>query len=207
METSISLAFAALIGFSHAFEADHLVAVSSMATRRDRLSLAIKDGLFWGLGHSSTLFLIGLLMIVGQMAIAESTFSYLEAVVGLMLIILGIFRIVRLQKGKHTMPVADDHSHDHRMAYGVGLVHGLAGSGVLMVMIMGQLNSTFSALLFILLFGLGSVAGMLIAAGVFSLPFSKKLSKIRSIQVGLAVLSALLCLILGGKILIDNLTA
>ena len=203
MEATVSLAFAALIGFSHAFEADHLVAVSAMATRRNHPLLAVKDGLFWGLGHSSTFLLIGLLMIVGKVAIAEQTFSYLEAGVGVMLLGLGGLRL-RALTARDT-PIADQAQHTHGTAYGVGLVHGLAGSGVLIMMLMSQLDSTSTALLFILLFGLGSVVGMLLAAGVFSLPFSKKLATHKGIRYGLALLSALLCLYLGSKIILENI--
>ena len=63
MEASVPLLFAAMIGFTHAFEADHLVAVSNIVTKRDKLLLAVKDGIYWGLGHTSTIFLIGLLSL------------------------------------------------------------------------------------------------------------------------------------------------
>ncbi len=66
MEGFFSLLFAAVVGFGHAFEADHLVAVGNIVTKRDRLKLALKDGIFWGLGHSSTIFLIGIVMIIGK---------------------------------------------------------------------------------------------------------------------------------------------
>jgi high-affinity nickel permease len=55
METSIPLLFAAVVGFQHAFEADHLVAVSSIVSKRRSTLLAVKDGIFGGLGHTSTI--------------------------------------------------------------------------------------------------------------------------------------------------------
>ena len=64
MESTIPLLFAAVVGFGHAFEADHLVAVSTIASKRKHPMQAIKDGIYWGLGHTSTIFLIGLIMIV-----------------------------------------------------------------------------------------------------------------------------------------------
>jgi high-affinity nickel permease len=93
MEATFPLFFAAVVGFSHAFEADHLVAVSNIVTKRDKIKLAIKDGIYWGLGHTSTIFLIGLLMIVGKVTVFNGYFGYFEAVVGLMLVILGIHRL------------------------------------------------------------------------------------------------------------------
>jgi high-affinity nickel permease len=82
MEATFPLFFAAVVGFSHAFEADHLVAVSNIVTKRDKIKLAIKDGIYWGLGHTSTIFLIGLLMIVGKVTVFNGYFGYFEAVVG-----------------------------------------------------------------------------------------------------------------------------
>ena len=66
MEASFPLLIAAAIGFGHAFEADHLVAVGNIVTKREKPVLALKDGMYWGLGHTSTIVLIGLLIIVGK---------------------------------------------------------------------------------------------------------------------------------------------
>ena len=75
MEASVPFLFAAMIGFTHAFEADHLVAVSNIVTKRDKLLLAVKDGIYWGLGHTSTIFLIGLLIIVGKATFLNGYFG------------------------------------------------------------------------------------------------------------------------------------
>ena len=205
MDTSFPLLFAAFVGFTHAFEADHLLAVSNMATRRSKLVLAIKDGIFWGLGHTSTIFIIGMLMIVGKMSISEQAFGYFEAVVGLMLVALGLVRLVRVFQPGHTHEVAHDHSHNHTLAYSVGAVHGLAGSGALVVWVMGSLDTVMNGMLYLIIFGLGSVVGMLLASGVFSLPFSKKLASHQGMQKGLTLLSSGLCMVFGAMIIYKNL--
>ncbi len=66
------------------------------------------------------------------------------------------------------------HSHPHSLAYGVGLIHGLAGSGALIIMVMVQIKEPLNGLFYLVIFGLGSIGGMLTAAGLFSIPFSKK---------------------------------
>ena len=66
MDATFPLLFAAVVGFTHAFEADHLVAVSNIVTKRNKILLATKDGLFWGLGHTSTILIIGLILISWQ---------------------------------------------------------------------------------------------------------------------------------------------
>lgn len=222
-------AFALLLtiyaGFAHAFEADHLLAVSNIVSRRDNIRLSLKDGIFWGLGHTSTILLIGILVLLFRINISMQYFRYLEAVVGLMLVILGIYRLKKLFPLKkiviHTHPHehgdsrhqhlhvhignVSKHSHPHSLAYGVGLVHGLAGSGALILMVMIQIKEPLNGLFYLLIFGFGSVAGMLAAAGLFSIPFSKKIMKAQNLQATLIIISALLCIGYGGLVIYKNL--
>ncbi len=209
MEATFPLLFAAVVGFIHAFEADHLVAVSSIVTRREKILLAIKDGIFWGLGHTSTIFLIGLLMIVGKVTLFNGYFGYFEAIVGLMLILLGIHRLYQYFRSKqhhHQHHQLMDPNEKHHLAYGVGLVHGLAGSGAMILLVMTEIQGSFNSILYLLIFGLGSIAGMLVAAGIFSLPFSKKFTKNQYLQIGLILISSLLCIGYGAYVLIENLS-
>ena len=206
MESTFPLLFAAVLGFTHAFEADHLVAVSSIVTKRDRVTLAVKDGIFWGLGHSSTILLIGGLMILGSATFLNGYFSYFEAIVGAMLIILGIFRIYQLLVPTTDNTAIYSSSHHHHLAYGVGLVHGLAGSGAMVLLVMSQSGQSAYSLLYLLIFGLGSVIGMLTAAGVLGLPLAQKALHHAGLRVGLILLSALLCIGYGSYVLIEQLS-
>lgn len=214
MDFVMMLSFAAFMGFIHSFEADHLLAVSNIVTKRDSLILAVKDGMYWGLGHTSTIFLMGLVIILSKMMIDDETpvFKYFESFVGLMLIGLGIYRLFKLYKYRQHLaehhPTHDhlhDHSDSHKLAYGVGLIHGLAGSGAVILTAIGTVNGSFNALIFILIFGLGSVLGMLLASGVFSLPFSKKWTKNKDFQIILTILSCTLCIGFGVKVIFENL--
>lgn len=205
MEAGIPLAFAAIVGFSHAFEADHLVAVSSLVTKRDKLVLAIKDGIYWGMGHTSTIFLIGLLIIVGKATFLNPYFGYFEAIVGVMLIALGAYRIYSYFSSRQRGESVFTHDHSHHVAYSVGLVHGLAGSGAMVLLVMSEIQGHMSSMLYLLLFGAGSVAGMLVAAAVFSIPFAKRISDNVLIQSMLVVLSSMFCIIYGGMVMVENL--
>lgn len=237
METTFPLLFAAVMGFGHAFEADHLVAVSNIVTRRNNLALAIKDGIYWGLGHTSTIFLIGLLMIVGKATFLNGWFGYFEALVGLMLVVLGAYRLFQYYQNRppdvskrtftyththvhrhshlfakphaHSHPHTHTHPHDtdhhHHVAYGVGLIHGLAGSGAMVLLVMSNIRSQFGSMAYLLIFGLGSAAGMLVAAGIFSLPFSKKITRHPKLQFGLVLLSSILCIGYGAYVLVVHL--
>ena len=83
-------------GLEHAFEADHLLAVSNLVTHRNDIKQSIKDGIFWGIGHTSTIFFVGILMILFKFQISPDIFKYFEASVGVMLILLGTYRIFKL---------------------------------------------------------------------------------------------------------------
>ncbi|MEO8569415.1 MAG: sulfite exporter TauE/SafE family protein [Ginsengibacter sp.] len=213
-------------GFAHAFEADHLLAVSNIVSRRNNIKLSLKDGVFWGLGHTSTILLIGIFVLLFRINISLQYFHYLEALVGLMLIVLGVYRLKKLFRLKkiviHAHPHDHEdsqhhkhlhvhvgnvskHSHPHSLAYGVGLVHGLAGSGALIVMVMIQIKEPINGLFYLLIFGFGSVAGMLAAAGLFSISFSKRIMKAQYLQATLIIISALLCVGYGGLVIYKNL--
>ncbi len=58
-----------------------------------------------------------------------------------------------------------------RRPFFVGMVHGLAGSAALMLLVLGTITSPLAGLAYIAIFGLGSVGGMLLLSGIISLPF------------------------------------
>jgi hypothetical protein len=91
------------------------------------------------------------------------------------------------------------------LAYGVGLVHGLAGSGALIIIAMSQMKSAADGLIYLVIFGLGCIVGMLVAAGLFSIPFSKKLIQAQTLQSILIIVTSMLCLLYGGKVIYENL--
>lgn len=188
-------------GLEHAFEADHLLAVNTLVSHRENLKQSLKDGIFWGIGHTTTIFFVGILMIGFKLNIGENIFKNFEAGVGIMLIFLGIYRMSKLY-----FPKQHNHTHNtSRAAFGVGLIHGLAGSGALVVLVISQMKTPFEGLMYILIFGLGSIFGMFLAAYLFSVPYTKSLLKSKKLQASLVIISSLLCIIYGGKVVYENL--
>lgn len=188
-------------GLEHAFEADHLLAVNTLVSHRENLKQSLKDGIFWGIGHTTTIFFVGILMIGFKLNIGENVFKNFEAGVGIMLIFLGIYRMSKLY-----FPKQHNHTHNtSRAAFGVGLIHGLAGSGALVVLVISQMKTPFEGLMYILIFGLGSIFGMFLAAYLFSIPYTKSLLKSKKLQASLVIISSLLCIIYGGKVVYENL--
>ena len=198
--TAIPLLFAAIIGFNHAFEADHVLAVGNIVNRRNNLRQAIQDGLFWGLGHTSMIFAVGCLIILGKTMITGAQFDFFEVIVGISLIVLGAHRLYRSRSG--TGPQRSKEPHDHKLAYSIGLLHGLAGSGAVILVAMSELEHTFDSILYLIIFGVGSIIGMMVVAGVFNLPFSKRIKTTTSFQAVLLVISAMLCIGYGGWMIV-----
>lgn len=193
---TIPLLFAAVIGFNHAFEADHVLAVGNIANRRSSIRQAVRDGLFWGLGHTSMIFAVGCLIILGKTMISSAQFDFFEVIVGISLIILGGHRLYRSQS--NTQAQTSKGTHSHKLAYSIGLIHGLAGSGAVILVAMSELEHAVESILYLIIFGVGSIVGMMVVAGAFNLPFSKKIKATTSFQSVLLVISAILCIGYGG---------
>ncbi|MGI4874834.1 MAG: hypothetical protein ACRYFX_27075 [Janthinobacterium lividum] len=199
MQPVLPVLFAAVVGLGHAFEPDHLLAVSTLVARHDRLGPALRDGLFWGLGHTTMLVLFGSVLIFSRAAWLQS--GYFEAAVGLMLIGLGISRLL----DKNSYQSFRKPQQQAGLAYTVGLVHGLAGGGALVLTMLGSISQPAWAVAYLLLFGLGSVLGMLAAVGLMRVPFTRRMRLGRRLRAGAVVLSSGLSVGYGGWMIYSNL--
>jgi len=218
-----------MIGLLHAFEPDHLSAVSTQLLRnndnsksskkRDLQNLTIISslrGALWGMGHTSSIILIGLLIAGLSLNIPDDFFISAEVLVGLMLITLAIFTFTNksIFKQKHVHPhthsdgISHTHSHEHNenhkhghKAYLIGCVHGIAGSGSLVALFASTMNGFDMMIYFLILFGIGSIIGMTVASGVMGLPFIL-LSKVNSVTKYLRYTIASITFIIGLNIII-----
>ena len=186
-----------LIGIRHALEADHAAAVATLATRSQSVAHTVKQGLTWGLGHSLTLLLFGSIVFLLEIAVPERLAHWLELGVGIMLLGLGLDVIWKLFKGRvhfhvHEHPhhgrhfhahshageperQAFNHEHTHRQTFPyramfIGFMHGMAGSAALILLTLQQSISPLMGLLYIVIFGLGSMAGMALLSVVIAIP-------------------------------------
>lgn len=160
-----------LVGLRHAFEPDHLTAVSTLVTEASSARRGAALGALWGLGHTISLVVVGLVLLVAGASLPERVAAGFELAVSAMLIVLGARSIVRPAAHAHAHADAVPHIHvaGRIVAWRplvVGLIHGLAGSGALTALVFAQLPTTALRLLYISLFGLGSVAGMALASGL-----------------------------------------
>ena len=200
MITSTVLLLGLLFGLQHALEADHLAAVATLVAREKNTRRAIRQGVFWGLGHSLTLLLVGgLVMVIGGV-LSERWVHGLEAVVGLMLVLLGLDLLRRLWRERahvHVHVHVNSQSYEHRplplRALLVGMVHGLSGSAALVLLTLQQVRDPWAGLLYVLVFGIGSVFGMALLSWAVSVPMRLTAGHLarahRALGVGVAVFS------------------
>jgi len=184
-----------LLGLKHATEADHLAAVSTIVSERKSLWSSAFIGGLWGLGHTISLFIAGIFVLLLNFQISEHTERILEFCVGVMLLLLGLNVLRKIVQGGslhfHTHEHGDHkHVHPHLHEHGkadeedthhgfkfsprsiiIGMIHGLAGSAALMLLILPTIESRVVGLLYIVIFGVGSIGGMMIMSFLVGLPF------------------------------------
>ena len=187
-----------LLGMQHALEADHIAAVSSIAARRSDVTDIVKHGLTWGLGHTLTLFAFAGIAIALDRAIPETLSRPLETAVGVMLVGLGTHVLWRLwhdrvhfHRHRHDDGTVHIHAHSHvgetvphalaphAHAHGfrwrtllVGLMHGMAGSAALLMLAVSHAPSAAAGLIYVALFGIGSMIGMGALSLVIAVPIA-----------------------------------
>ena len=218
-----------LLGMQHALEADHLAAVASLTAHSRSKRNIIRHGAVWGLGHMLTLSVFAGAVVLSERAVSASLAQWLEIAVGVMLILLGasvLWRVVRErvhfhahrhadgQMHLHAHSHAQDHrphrlsEHDHVHPSGfpmrsllVGMMHGLAGSAALVVVAATALRSPLEGLIYVILFGLGSVAGMALLSAVIAVPLSLTAHLLTWVNRGLQGVIGLATMGLGGVII------
>jgi hypothetical protein len=161
-----------LLGLRHAFEADHVAAVSTIVSRQRRPLRSGSIGAFWGVGHLASLLLVGLPVVGFGVRFPHGLDLPLELGVAAMIVFLGIGGLARSRSA------APAHGHSHSLRdlgtrpFWIGAAHGLAGSGALTLVILATMPSRRDGLLYLGCFGLGSIAGMAAASMVMSLPLA-----------------------------------
>lgn len=214
-----------LLGMQHALEADHIAAVSSIAARRNNARDIVKHGLTWGLGHTLTLLAFaGFAILLGR-AIPNHLTQWLETIVGIMLVGLGLNVLWKLHCDRvhfhrhhhgdgrthiHVHSHAHErvpheqssHTHEHGFRWrtlAVGLVHGMAGSAALLVLAASQISSPFVGLIYVTLFGVGSMIGMAMLSAVIAVPLVISARTLTWANRGLQIAVAVVAIAIGSS--------
>ena len=221
----LALGLGFILGLKHATEADHLVAVTTIVSEQRSVLRSAAVGALWGIGHTLSLFVAGVVVILLQITIPERAAQLLEFTVALMIIFLGtrvLYMVLRGRRRVHVHAHTHDghvhthmhfhdpadahdasrrHAHDefpHKNLWGwkpviVGMVHGLAGSAVLTLLVLtevvGKSGSRLLGLAYLLIFGIGSIGGMLLMSVLISLPFIFTATRFERISLPLRLIT------------------
>ena len=188
-----SLLLGLTLGIAHALDPDHLIAVGTIAAESDSMKQSSLLGVMWGLGHTMALACVGGLLLSLKWVIPVQFLKGMEVLVGLMIIVLGVgllrrsLRSLTIHTHEHRhdnkphvhlhLHGQDTISHHHHLfgsrwkAFVVGLVHGVAGSAALSLAVMATMPSTLLGMSYLVVFGVGSIGGMLAMSTVMSVPF------------------------------------
>jgi sulfite exporter TauE/SafE len=223
--TSLTLLFFGFVlGLKHAIEADHIAAVSTLVAERKSVWGSAIVGAVWGLGHTLALLVVGIFVLLLDLQISEQVERFLEFGVGIMLIFLGLNVLVKIARGRklhlHThehggRPHVHPHLHDgeHEAIHDevathhgfslsprpllIGLVHGLAGSAGLMLLMLPTVESKTIGLLYIVVFGIGSIGGMMIMSFAIGIPMHYTANRFDRVNAVLRCFAGLLSVGLG----------
>lgn len=153
-----------LLGVKHSLEPDHVVAISTLASENKSFKKAALAGAYWGIGHTTTIALIGMIIALLKVEIPEVLSMSFEFLVGVMITYLGISSIF-LHVRKRV------HPRSYRKSATIGMIHGLAGSAAMIILIMSTVDTPLQALLYVLFFGVGTVFGMMLFTLLIGSPF------------------------------------
>jgi sulfite exporter TauE/SafE len=224
--------FGFLLGLQHALEADHVAAVATIATEKQGLRRILGHGAAWGLGHAVMLGAIGGGIYALKLTLNERLATGLEFAVGVMLVLLGARALYTIVKARihfhvhrhrggdvhvhahsHAGDVQDHNlsSHDHAHApngwgrsLAVGVMHGLAGSAALVALASASAPSVPLGIAFMVLFGIGTIAGMVLFSAVIAVPLSYAGKSLTWVSRTLQTLAGLIALGLGLHIMIET---
>lgn len=221
------------LGLRHALDADHVAAVASLTCKNRSLSYSIRQGAAWGFGHTITLLVFGSVVIFMDTIMPDYLARRLEIAVGVMLILLGADVLRRVYRGKvhfhsHQHENGDAHfhahshagqllsrhhhlKHDHQhtdrfplRALMVGLMHGMAGSAAVILLSFEAGTTPLQGMIYILLFGLGSMIGMALLSAIITLPLRLFSNQLTWAHNSFQVLISLLTISLGMLVLFDG---
>ena len=220
--TIVGLGF--VLGLRHALDTDHLAAVSTVLAQRPSFRASGMIGFSWGLGHTAILLLVGAVVLVFRVPVPEPIALAAEFGVGAMLVLLGCMFGLRLVRERwhvhrhehdgtqhlhlHSHALADDHGHGHWWRdsvrpFCIGMAHGLAGSAALLLIVLSSARSVSEGLIYIAVFGAGSILGMMLVGMVVSLPVLWSLNLGRPVFLAVQGLASLGSVVVGLTIMLQ----
>jgi high-affinity nickel-transport protein len=211
------ITFGFFLGMRHATDADHVVAVTTFVSRERSVRTAASVGAIWGLGHSLTVAIVGGAITFFGLVISPRLGMSLEFCVALMLIVLGLVNlrsIVHWARGNVATGDGQPRESDTEIAlrgwldgrlgnlgprqimrpFIVGIVHGLAGSASLALLVLPLIQKPAWAAAYLIIFGVGTIAGMTVITATIAWPCARLATRSSTLGRRLAAASGMLSL-------------
>jgi high-affinity nickel permease len=223
MATDIAffLVLSLALGIKHAYDADHLVAVSNFLARSKSMRDTAKMTISWALGHMLTAGVITMLLFTAAVRAGSISgiLEHFESVVAVMLILIGLIGIllevpiVHRHVHRHTMKAkTHTHKHSHRFGglgrfarkahihpplFSVGIIHGLASNDELLALFAAGLGigSIWMLIIGLVVFTAGVMSGMMAFGAIITYPVAKR--KMDRIKLAITLVAGLLSIAYG----------
>ncbi len=206
-----------LLGMRHSTDPDHVVAVSTIVSKQRSIRQAGLIGTIWGLGHTLTIFAVGSMIILFGVVIPPRLGLSMEFSVALMLILLGVLNLTGVMQRTTsyltrkplaipTISKAEtllDRSVGRFGVYQcvrplvIGIVHGLAGSAAVALLVLSTIHSPVWATVYLLIFGAGTMVGMMCMTAAMAVPLAFAGNRFTSISRGFSVASGVVSVCFG----------
>lgn len=197
--TILSIGF--VLGMRHATDADHVVAVTTFVSRQRNARAAALIGTLWGLGHTATILLIGGAIVLLGIAVPIQVGLSMEFAVAVMLVVLGTMNLRRTVSAIEDVGqqecTAPTGTSEYLRSVIVGVVHGLAGSAAVALLVLTTIRDAGWAMIYLGLFGLGTTLGMVLLTLAMSVPLSLATARFAGSRQFLARATGLVSVLFG----------
>lgn len=164
---ALAIQLGLVLGLKHAVDADHVCTIASLLRTEGGLKGALKVAALWGLGHSVTFLGVGLVVVGLDVHLPHHLEPAADLLIAALLLWLGV---TQWRHADCPVSAAPPPGRAQWRTALLGLVHGLAGSASISLLALTTMGTRQSALLFLALFGLATVAGMLLVTLALTWP-------------------------------------
>jgi nickel/cobalt exporter len=214
-----------VLGMRHSTDADHVVAISTIVSKQRSIRNAAFIGSVWGLGHTITIFIVGALIILFGVEIPPRVGLSMEFCVAVMLILLGVLNLTGVMQkvtsyftpaigGRASGPAPRDLGRTRMQGWldqsvgrfglyqclrplAIGLVHGLAGSAAVALLVLSTIHDPAWATAYLLIFGVGTMIGMMCMTAAIAVPLAFAGDRFAKMSKYLATASGMVSLCFG----------
>lgn len=178
------------LGVRHALDPDHVIAIGTVSTRTPSVRRSAGVGALWGLGHTVTILCVGGSLVLLRATVSARAGLLMEFAVAIMLIALGFRNLMHARHAELAIP-------SPMRPFIIGMVHGMAGSAAIALLVLATISDTGLGMLYLMLFGVGTIVGMVAVTTLMTLPMTMVVARTGVSQRWLTAASGLVSVAFG----------